>query len=103
MAFAIIQTGGKQYRVSPGDTIQVEKLPAEEGTAVSFDEVLMMVDGDKVSIGEPLLQGTTVTGKVLEQGRAKKVIIFKYKNKTRQRRKKGHRQHYSKVEITGIQ
>ncbi|PIR88435.1 MAG: 50S ribosomal protein L21 [Candidatus Harrisonbacteria bacterium CG10_big_fil_rev_8_21_14_0_10_44_23] len=102
MAFAIIETGGKQYRVSPGDKIKVEKLDAEEGKGVVFDKVLLAVDGDNVEIGTPMVSGVKVEGKVLEQGRGEKKIVFKYKAKTRQRTKRGHRQPYTQVEITAI-
>ena len=100
--FAVIETGGKQYRVSPGTKLKVEKLPAELDGEVIFDRVLMTMDGDNASIGQPFVEGAKVTAKVLEQGRAKKLIVFKYKNKTRQRTKNGHRQPFTEVEITKI-
>lgn len=99
--FAIIETGGKQYRVSAGDKIKVEKIDSEKEEVV-FDKVLMVVDGDDVKIGDPMLKGASVSGKILEQGRGDKLIVFKYKNKTRQRTKNTHRQPYTEVEITGI-
>ncbi|MDP3880960.1 MAG: 50S ribosomal protein L21 [bacterium] len=99
--FAVIETGGKQYRVSPKDKIKVEKLDVEKAE-FTFDKVLMIVDGDKMDIGDPYLKGAKVSAKVLEQGRAKKLIVFKYKSKTRQRTKRGHRQPYTEVEITKI-
>ena len=102
MAFAVIKTGGKQYRVSPGTKVKIEKLEAEENSEVVFDEVLLKVDGDSTTIGTPVITGSTVTGKVLEQGRAPKKIVFKYKSKTRSRKKKGHRQPFTEVEITAI-
>lgn len=99
--FAIIETGGKQYRVSAGDKIKVEKLASEKEEVV-FDKVLMVVDGDDVKIGDPMIKGASVSGKILEQGRGDKLIVFKYKSKTRQRTKNTHRQPYTEVEITGI-
>lgn len=99
--FAVIETGGKQYRVSPGDKIKVEKLNTDKDRIV-FDKVLMVVDGDKMDLGDPLLKSAKVSAKILEQGREKKKIVFKYKSKTRQRTKKGHRQPYTEVEIEKI-
>ncbi|MEZ4157011.1 MAG: 50S ribosomal protein L21 [Candidatus Paceibacterota bacterium] len=99
--FAIIETGGKQYRVSAGDKIKVEKLASEKEDVV-FDKVLMVVDGDDVKIGDPMIKGASVSGKILEQGRGDKLIVFKYKSKTRQRTKNTHRQPYTEVEITKI-
>lgn len=96
--FAVIKTGGKQYRVEAGDVIVVEKLPVEENGAVTFDEVLMA--GDKV--GTPLVDGAKVSGTVLAQTRDKKVIVFKKKRRQNYRRKHGHRQHISVVRITDI-
>ncbi len=100
--FAVIKTGGKQYLVSKGDKIQVEKLEVEEGKTIDFDEVLLLKEDDKVEIGKPLLEGVKVKGKVLEQGRDKKDIIFKYKPKKRYKKKIGHRQPFTLVEITQI-
>ena len=99
--FAVIKTGGKQYKVSSGTKIKVEKLSAE-GEGFVFDKVLLISDGDKVKIGKPYLEGSKVEAKVLKQARARKVIVFRYKSKTRQRKKKGHRQHFTEVEITKI-
>jgi large subunit ribosomal protein L21 len=100
--FAVIQTGGKQYRVSPGETIKIEKLEGEENAVVSFDSVLLTVDGDNMQLGNPTVKGAVVTGKILGQERARKVIVFKYKQKTRRRTKNTHRQPYTEVEITKI-
>ena len=102
MKFAVIQTGGKQFIVKPKDKIQVEKLEVKEGGNVTFDNVLLVVDQDKVEIGKPQVTGAKVEGKVLKQARARKVLVMKYHNKTRYRRKKGHRQHFTEVEITKI-
>lgn len=101
--YAVIETGGKQYRVSPGDTIKVEKLDLEEGQSVTFEKVLMVTSDDKVSFGNPLLEGAVVKGKIREHGRGKKIIVFKYKNKSKQsRRTQGHRQSYTSVVIDSI-
>ena len=100
--FAIVEIGGKQYKVSPGDKLKVEKLEAAEGESVNFDKVLLTVDGEKTIIGSPYIVGAAVEGKVLKQGRNKKIIVFKYSSKTRYRKKKGHRQHYTEVEIVKV-
>ncbi|PIR97167.1 MAG: 50S ribosomal protein L21 [Candidatus Doudnabacteria bacterium CG10_big_fil_rev_8_21_14_0_10_41_10] len=102
MKFAVIQTGGKQFIVKTGDKIQVEKLEGKAGDKVAFDNVLLVADGDKVEVGKPRVKGATVEGKVLKQARARKVLVMKYHNKTRYRRKKGHRQHFTEVEIVKI-
>ncbi|TSC82204.1 MAG: large subunit ribosomal protein L21 [Parcubacteria group bacterium Gr01-1014_20] len=99
--FAIIETGGKQYRVSAGDKLKVEKLKTEDGGSLVFD-ALLKVDGDKVEIGTPHLVGGKVEAKVLGQGRGEKKIIFRYHSKTRYRKKKGHRQPFTELEITKI-
>ncbi|MGC9968806.1 MAG: 50S ribosomal protein L21 [Minisyncoccia bacterium] len=99
--FAIIETGGKQYKVSSGERLKVEKLAAPDG-AVVFDKVLLRSVADRVEIGAPYLAGATVGAKLVSEGRGKKVIVFKYHSKTRQRKKKGHRQEYSEVEIANI-
>ena len=99
--YAIIKTGGKQYRVQQGDELRVEKLDAKEGDKVVFDEVVA-VGGDKLVVGTPFVEGFTVTAEVLEQGKADKVIIYKYKAKKDYRRKNGHRQPFTLVKITDI-
>ena len=96
--YAVIETGGKQYRVKEGDVIVVEKLKAEVGEKVEFDRVLCLGEGDKVAIGQPYLD-SAVTGQIVENGKGEKVIIFKYKSKKDYRKKQGHRQPFSKVEI----
>lgn len=101
--YAVIETGGKQYRVSPGDTIRVEKIEVEAGGSVEFNKVLMITTDGKVSVGTPVLDGALVRGKATEQGRAKKIIVFKYKNKSKQSRKtQGHRQAFTSVKIDSI-
>jgi large subunit ribosomal protein L21 len=99
---AIIESGGKQYMVSKGDKIQVEKLVAEKDAKLTFDRVLATFDGAKYQLGKPYLDGASVEAKVLKQGRAKKILIFKYKAKSKYRRTQGHRQSYTEVEITKV-
>lgn len=99
---AIIRTGGKQYRVAQGDILNVEKLPAEAGDAIRFSEVLLVEDGDSVQVGTPLVSGVEVSAKVVEQVKEDKVIIMKYRRRTRRSKKTGHRQPKTRVEITAI-
>ncbi len=101
--YAIIKTGGKQYRVAEGDQIFVEKLPADVEAEVVFDEVLAVVNDGDVKVGAPVVDGAKVTAKVVEQGKEKKVLIFKYKSKSNYRRRQGHRQPYTKVVIEKIE
>lgn len=100
--YAIIKTGGKQYCVEEGKVITIEKLDVETGAEVAFDEVLL-VSGDSVKIGQPTVAGAKVTGKVLEQGKGAKIRIFKYKAKSNYRRRQGHRQPFTKVQIEKIE
>ena len=99
---AIIKTGGKQYKISEGDKLKIEKLPKKEGVDVSFSEVLLYADDKVVDVGTPILKDVKVTAKVLGQGKASKVIIFKYKKRKRYSKKKGHRQPFTEIEITKI-
>ena len=99
---AIIETGGKQYKVAEGDTLFIEKLPVEAGDTVTFDKVLAVLDGDKATFGAPVVDGAKVTASVVKNGKGKKVIVFKYKPKKGYRRKQGHRQPYTKVTIGKI-
>ena len=101
--YAIIQTGGKQYRVSEGDVVSIEKLTAAEGEEVVFDQVLTVVADGDVKIGKPVLEGAKVTAKVVEHGKGKKILVFKYKAKSNYRKRQGHRQPYTKVEISKIE
>ena len=101
MKFAVIATGGKQYKVAAGQKVRVEKL-TPKGDAIVFDQVLLVADGEKVAIGAPNVTGATVAAKVLRKGRDEKKIIFKYHSKNRFRRKKGHRQPFTEVEITKV-
>lgn len=102
MAFAIIKTGGKQYKVRAGDKLTIEKLDGEKGAAVSFKEVLLTADKDSVEVGTPTVKGAVVEGKILAQTKGEKKITFKYSSKARTRRKKGHRQLLTQVEITKV-
>ncbi len=99
---AIIKTGGHQYRVKDGDVIKVQKLEGSVGDTVKFDQVLLIKDGESVKVGTPTLDGAVVEGKIVEQSREKKVIVFFYRNKTRNRKKNGHRQPFTKVKIERI-
>ena len=101
--YAIIQTGGKQYRVAEGETLQVEKLNAEVGAEVVFEEVLTVVNDADVKIGAPVVEGAKVTAKVVEQGRGEKIFVFKYKAKANYRKRQGHRQPFTAVEIVKIE
>jgi large subunit ribosomal protein L21 len=100
--FSVIETGGKQYRVSAGQKLKVEKLEVKAGDTVVFDTVLLRSIGDAVSVGAPYIAGAKTEAKVLGDGRGKKAIVFKYHSKTRARKKKGHRQEYTELEITTI-
>lgn len=101
--FAVIKTGGKQYRVSAGDKLRVETIAADEGASVSLDEVLMVGDGDKITIGNPLVGNVSVSAQVLSHGRGRKVDIVKFRRRKHYRRQMGHRQNFTELEITGIQ
>ena len=100
--FAVIETGGKQYRVSAGQKLKVEKLNADAGDSFVFDKVLLTVDGDKVAVGTPFIDGEKVSAKVVKQARERKKIVFRYHSKTRYRKKKGHRQQFTEVEIVSV-
>jgi len=101
--FAIIETGGKQYRVAAGDSLKVEKLPkAGEDGLITFDKVLLIADGENVKIGTPYLEGSTVTAKFEQDGRAKKIVVVKYKAKVRHHKKAGHRQPFTQVKVAKI-
>lgn len=100
--FAVIATGGKQYRVAPGDVIRVEKLNVEEGDNIDFANVLMVDNGENTIVGTPYVEGGKVSGKIRSQGRAKKIEIVKFRRRKNYRKKLGHRQAYTEVEITTI-
>jgi len=101
--YAIIQTGGKQYKVSPGDEIKVEKIKVEPGEVITIDKVLMVAKDDGIEVGRPYLENTVVRAKILKHGKGKKIIVFKYKRRKNYKRKKGHRQHYSLIKIEAIE
>ena len=100
--FAVLKTGGRQYKVSEGDLVQVNKLDGKVGDEVSLDQVLMVGDGDDLKVGSPLVEGCTVTGVVTRQFRDKKIIVFKFKRRQKYRRKNGHRQSLTELKITKI-
>ena len=100
---AIIETGGKQHKVTEGDTLFIEKLEAEAGQAITFDKVLAILDGDKATFGAPVVEGASVAATVVKNGKGKKVRIFKYNPKKGYRKRQGHRQPYTKVQIGAIQ
>jgi large subunit ribosomal protein L21 len=101
--YAVIQTGGKQYRVMPGQDIQIEKLPGAVGDAVTFDQVLLTADGEAVRVGQPLVETSKVLGRILRQAKAKKVLVVKFKRRKDYRRKRGHRQPFTLVRIETIE
>jgi len=101
--YAVIKTGGKQYKVSEGATLKVEKINADEGATVELDQVLMVVDGDNVNVGSPLVVGGKVTATVKSHGRGKKIEIIKFRRRKHHRKQMGHRQSYTELQITGIQ
>ena len=100
--YAVIEACGRQYKVQEGDVVYFEKLDTEEGKKVSFDKVILVSDDKKVQVGDPYVKGVKVEGKVVSHGKGKKIIVFKYKAKKNYRRTQGHRQPYTKVEITSI-
>jgi large subunit ribosomal protein L21 len=100
--YAVIKTGGKQYRVSPGDSVEVEKLPYEVGEQIELDQVLLVANGNGAKIGQPLVDGARVKATVTRQVKGRKVIVFKYRPSKRYRRKRGHRQHYTRLRIDEI-
>ena len=99
---AVIVTGGKQYTVAEGDVLYIEKLNAEAEETVKFDQVLAVLDGENTKVGAPVVEGAAVEAKVVKNGKAKKIVVFKYKPKKNEKSKMGHRQPYTKVEITKI-
>lgn len=103
MMYAVVSSGGKQYKIREGEVLRTEKIVGNPGTEVSFDKVLMFSDGENVQIGRPVLGDITVRGHIVEQGKAKKIIVFKYKRRKRYRRKQGHRQMYTAIMIDAIE
>ena len=100
--YAVIKTGGKQYRVEEGDVVRIEKIEVATGESVDFDQVLLVANGDDVKVGQPMLDGAKVTAEVLEQGRHKKIKIVKFRRRKHSRKQAGHRQWFTEVKITGI-
>ncbi|HEY5703562.1 MAG: 50S ribosomal protein L21 [Gammaproteobacteria bacterium] len=100
--YAVIKTGGKQYKVQPGDKLKVEKLDAAEGKTVKISDVLMLIDGDKVTVGTPLVKGSTVSAKVVSHGRGPKINVVKFRRRKNSRKQMGHRQAYTELSITDI-
>ena len=100
--YAVIQTGGKQYRVSKGDTLRVERLAAEEGSTVELDKVLMLADGEDIKVGAPYVEGGRVTATIKSHGKGKKVTIIKFRRRKHHLKRQGHRQWFTELEITGI-
>jgi large subunit ribosomal protein L21 len=101
--YAVVSTGGKQYKVSEGDVLRVEKIAGDVGDDVSFDRVLLVSDGEELTVGQPVVEKAAVKGRIVEQGKAKKILVFKYKRRKRYRRKQGHRQPYTAVKIDSIE
>ncbi|MBA3028427.1 MAG: 50S ribosomal protein L21 [Desulfobacteraceae bacterium] len=101
--YAIVHTGGKQYRLMEGETLRLEKLIGDVGSEVTFDRVMMVSDGENLTMGRPLLENVSVRGHIVEQGKAKKIIVFKYKRRKGYRRKQGHRQFFTTVKIDKIE
>ncbi|QTA79856.1 50S ribosomal protein L21 [Desulfonema limicola] len=100
--YAVVSSGGKQYKVEEGQVFRVEKIPGEIGSQVSFDKVLLFSDGENLKIGQPVLDDISVQGKIMEQDKAKKILVFKYKRRKRYRRRQGHRQPYTAVKVESI-
>jgi len=100
--YAVIKTGGKQYRVQPGETVQVEKLDVEVGKTVEFDEVLLVADGENIRLGTPHVAGAKVVAEVVDQGRDKKILVYKYRRRKAWHRKQGHRQPFTALKVTEI-
>ena len=100
--YAVIQTGGKQYRVAPGDTLTVEKLPGNVGDSVEFGEVLMLSKDGSLSMGKPVIQGAKVTGKIVSHGRGEKLVVYKFRRRKNYRLRNGHRQNYTSIQISDV-
>jgi large subunit ribosomal protein L21 len=100
--YAIIKTGGKQYRVAPGDILRVERLPGERGDEVILDQVLLVAEGEQVQVGQPLVANAKVRGQIMRQGQGKKIIVFKKKRRKNYRRKQGHRQLFTALQVNEI-
>ena len=101
--YAVIKTGGKQYCVTPGEQLQVEKIPGEVGDAVTFDQVLLTSDGEAVQVGRPFIENAKVVAKIARHGKGRKIVVFKYKRRKNYRRKRGHRQPFTLIKIENIE
>jgi len=101
--YAVVSTGGKQYKVQQGETLRIEKIPGEVGSKVTLDRVLMVADGDNIRVGQPVLEKAAIQASIVEQDKAKKILVFKYKRRKRYRRKNGHRQPFTAIRIDGIE
>ena len=102
MTFAIIETGGKQYKVSPGEKLKIEKVEGDKDAVLNFDKILLVADAENIKIGTPYVEAAKVEAKILKQGRERKKIVFRYRQKTREQKKKGHRQRFTEVQILNI-
>lgn len=100
--YAVFQSGGKQYKVEPGTVVKLEQLPGEVGDQVKLDQVLLIAEGDQIQVGQPVINDTVISGKIVEQGRHRKILIFKHKRRKDYRKKQGHRQAYTAVLVEGI-
>jgi large subunit ribosomal protein L21 len=100
--YAVIRTGGKQYRVEQGDTVKIEKIAGDPGEAITFDDVLLLGDEESTQVGDPNVAGATVSGRIVEQARHKKLIVFKFRRRQNSKTKNGHRQHFTRVAIDSI-
>jgi len=100
--YAVLETGGKQYRVTPGEIIRIEKIPGEKGEEVLFEKVLLVSDEKEIKIGHPYINGAVVKGVIVQQGRGKKIIVFRFKRRKRYHKKRGHRQYFTAVRIEEI-
>ena len=100
--YAVVRTGGKQYRVQEGRPVTIERLPGEAGQTVELNDVLLLADGENITVGAPTVEGARVVGTIAEQGRAKKILVFRYKNKTRARKKNGHRQQFTTLMVDDV-
>jgi large subunit ribosomal protein L21 len=101
--YAVVSTGGKQYKVQKGETLRIEKIAGEIGSKVIFEKVLMVADGENIRVGQPMVENATVQASIIEQDKARKILVFKYKRRKRYRRKQGHRQPYTAIRIDGIE
>ena len=101
--YAVVATGGKQYKVAEGDVLRIEKIAGDIGDAVTFDEVLLLADGEQLTVGQPKVENAVVNARIVEQGKLKKIIVFKFKRRKGYRKKQGHRQLYTAVQVDGIE